>query len=145
MATERIVAKGLDVEKYEFVDSNGEYLFTVPLNTTDLDIVRRYESVVEWLNNIQVDTNATDEESTKAMLEISDQLKEQIDFMFGTKVSAEVFRVNPFSPMENGDLYVYVALDNIAALIETKMNARIKKAEKRMKKHTDKYTQKYHN
>ena len=40
------------VEEYEFVDANGKHLFTISFHPTDVGIVKRYEKVADYLNNL---------------------------------------------------------------------------------------------
>ena len=56
-------------------------------NPVDLNIIRRYEEVVANLEKMEVPEDATE----KDILELSDRLEEQIDYLLNSKASKSVF------------------------------------------------------
>lgn len=124
--------------KYEFLDSDGGILFTLRFNP-DLDIARRYEKTVDFLNNM---FEGQDEKDVDAFFAKSDELKEQLNEMFGSDISTPIFSVmNPFTPLENGKFYVEEIIEKLGQIVESELDVRVKRVQSRQSK----YTAKYHN
>lgn len=124
--------------EYEFLDSDGGILFTLRFNP-DLDIARRYEKTVDFLNNI---FDGQDEKDVDAFFAKSDELKEQLNEMFGSDISTPIFSVmNPFTPLENGKFYVEEIIEKLGQIVESELDVRVKRVQSRQSK----YTAKYHN
>ena len=124
--------------EYEFLDSDGGILFTLRFNP-DLDIVRRYEKTVDFLNNM---FEGQDEKDVDAFFAKSDELKEQLNEMFGSDISTPIFSVmNPFTPLENGKFYVEEIIEKLGQIVESELDVRVKRVQSRQSK----YTAKYHN
>lgn len=124
--------------EYEFLDSDGGILFTLRFNP-DLDIARRYEKTVDFLNNM---FEGQDEKDIDAFFAKSDELKEQLNEMFGSDISTPIFSVmNPFTPLENGKFYVEEIIEKLGQIVESELNVRVKRVQSRQSK----YTAKYHN
>lgn len=118
------------------VDDKGEIIGQFRFNPTDVDILRRYETVVDDLNAITV----TDGAGADEMLRISDEIKKQFDYLLNYNVSDGIFaKCNPFSMTASGDFYFENVLDGIAKLIEQTTNQRIEKKRKKIQKATAKY------
>lgn len=124
--------------EYEFLDSDGGILFTLRFNP-DLDIARRYEKTVDFLNNM---FEGQDEKDIDAFFAKSDELKEQLNEMFGSDISTPIFSVmNPFTPLENGKFYVEEIIEKLGQIVESELDVRVKRVQSRQSK----YTAKYHN
>lgn len=118
------------------VNDNGEIIGYIKFNPNDFDIIKRYDGVVETLNNISLSAEATPEE----LLKVSDQVKEQIDILLGYPVSEVIFsKCNPFTPVTNGDFFFENVLDGLVNLIERTMNQRLEKKRKKIQAATAKY------
>lgn len=118
------------------VDDKGDIIGQFRFNPSDMDILRRYESVVDVLNSITVADGAGAEE----MLKISDEIKKQFDFLLNYNVSDGIFaKCNPFSLTADGNFYFENVMDGIAGLIEKTTNQRIAKKLKKIQKATSKY------
>lgn len=116
------------------VEDKGGVIGTFMFNPTDMDIVKRYDEIVKKLEDLTADEKFED------LLEISDQLKEYMDYLLGYNVSDALFaKCNPLSLTTNGDLYFEVVLDGIVGLIEKTMETRVKKKQARIKRATSKY------
>lgn len=113
------------------VDDKGEIIGQFRFNPSDMDIVRRYETVVDALNAITIAEDAGADE----LLKISDEIKKQFDYLLNYNVSDGIFaKCNPFSMTAGGDFYFENVLDGIAGLIEKTTNQRIEKKKKKIKK-----------
>lgn len=124
--------------EYEFLDSDRGILFTLRFNP-DLDIARRYEKTVDFLNNM---FEGQDEKDVDAFFAKSDELKEQLNEMFGSDISTPIFSVmNPFTPLENGKFYVEEIIEKLGQIVESELDVRVKKVQSRQ----NRYTAKYHN
>ena len=80
-------------------------------NPVDLNIIRRYEEVVANLEKMEVPEDATE----KDILELSDRLEEQIDYLLNSKASKSVFAIcNPLTLTESGDFFIENIIVEIA-------------------------------
>ena len=55
----------ISLDEYEFVDTDGKVLFSVAFNPADINIIRRYEKVVEEIEKI--DLSSFGEETAAAL------------------------------------------------------------------------------
>lgn len=118
------------------VNDNGEIIGHIRFNPNDIDIVRRYESVIETLNKVTL----PDKPTTEELLEFSDIIKAQIDALLGYPVSDVLFsKCNPLSPITNGDLFFENVLEGLKVLIETTFKQKIEKKRKKIQAATSKY------
>lgn len=130
----KIVIDTADKE-YSFYNKRDEHLFDIILNPADLDIVKRYDTVVDTLNNLDIKDDDVD-----AFYKADVMMKEQIDYLLNAPLSGKVFaQCNPFSPLESGKLFVEEVLEAVASVIEKEMNVRTKKVNSRIQKYTAKY------
>ena len=105
-------------------------------NPVDLNIIRRYEEVVANLEKMEVSEDATE----KDILELSDRLEEQIDYLLNSKASKSVFAIcNPLTLTESGDFFIENIIVEIADVIEQVTDQRIKKKQAKIKRATSKY------
>lgn len=116
--------------------ADGELIGQFAFNPNDLDILKRYEIVVNALEKIKVPKDA----DADAILAVSDELKKQMDYLLNFPVSDDIFaKCNPLTLTENGNFYIENVIDGIAGLIEQVMNTRIEKKRKKIEKATAKY------
>ena len=105
-------------------------------NPVDLNIIRRYEEVVANFEKMEVPEDATE----KDILELSDRLEEQIDYLLNSKASKSVFAIcNPLTLTESGDFFIENIIVEIADVIEQVTDQRIKKKQAKIKRATSKY------
>lgn len=118
------------------IDDKGEVIGQFRFNPADIDIVRRYEKVVEALEAITFSNNTDADEMFKA----SDEVKKQMDYLLNYNVSNEIFaKCNPFTLTDSGDFYVEKVFEEIGGLIEEKMNKRLEKKKAKIRKATAAY------
>lgn len=99
-------------------------------NPVDLNIIRRYEEVVANLEKMEVPEDATE----KDILELSDRLEEQIDYLLNSKASKSVFAIcNPLTLTESGDFFIENIIVEIADVIEQVTDQRIKRNRRKLK------------
>ena len=128
----------ISLDEYEFVDADGKVLFSVAFNPADINIIRRYEKVVEEIEKI--DLSSFGEETAAALENAEKGLGEQLDLLLNADVSKEIFAVmSPFTPLANGKLYAEEIIEKIGSVIETETGKRLKKVQNRIGKYTAKY------
>lgn len=117
-------------------EKDGGTLGHLKFNPNDFDIITRYESVAKELESIQIDKDSGE----NALFEVSDKIKEQIDYLLNFNVSGEVFAVcNPLTLVSDGDFYVEKVLEGIGNLIEQVTNQRLEKKKTKIQKATAQY------
>lgn len=118
------------------VNDNGEVIGQIRFNPADFDIIKRYEEVVDEMNDYTIPENPTEKE----LLDFTYKVKELTDKLLGYPVSDVLFgRTNPYTPNGKGELFFENVWDGLKALIETTMNQRIEKKLKKIKAATAKY------
>ena len=84
-------------------NEDDEEIGRFPFNPVDLNIVRRYEEVVANLEKMELPEDATEQD----ILELSDKLEGQIDYLLNSKASKSVFAIcNPLTLTESGDFFI---------------------------------------
>lgn len=154
MAAKQIKTNISSGEEYEFLDINGKPLFTICINPTDMGLIKRADELVDFLNNLIILEEKTDDETEEnrdletdmkvifmTLEKAEKELAEKLDHLFNAPISDQIYSVmDPFTPLKNGKLYIEEILDSISSVIEAEMKQRTKKVQSRM----DKYTAKYH-
>ena len=117
-------------------NEDDEEIGRFPFNPVDLNIVRRYEEVVANLEKMELPEDATEQD----ILELSDKLEGQIDYLLNSKASKSVFAIcNPLTLTESGDFFIENIIVEIADIIEQVTDQRIKKKQAKIKRVTSKY------
>lgn len=117
-------------------NEDDEEIGRFPFNPVDLNIVRRYEEVVANLEKMELPEDATEQD----ILELSDKLEGQIDYLLNSKASKSVFAIcNPLTLTESGDFFIENIIVEIADIIEQVTDQRIKKKRAKIKRATSKY------
>lgn len=125
-------------------DEEGNELGKIKINPSDMNIVTRYEKVVEDLNGTEFGEER--ELTTEELIKFSDTIKEKFDYLLDYPVSEVLFsKCNPLTVISNGDFFFENVLIAVASLIEKITNQRVEKKLKKIKKVTSKYEKKYHN
>ena len=111
-------------------NEDDEEIGRFPFNPVDLNIVRRYEEVVANLEKMELPEDATEQD----ILELSDKLEGQIDYLLNSKASKSVFAIcNPLTLTESGDFFIENIIVEIADIIEQVTDQRIKKKQAKIK------------
>ena len=123
--------------EYEFLDTDGKVLFVINFNP-DLDIARRYDKTVDFLNGMFAYQKTADD--TSLFFAKCDELKEQLNELFNSDIATPIFSVmNPFTPLESGKFYIEEIVEKLGVIVETELNTRVKKVQSRQNKYTAKY------
>lgn len=119
-------------ELIEIVDSDGNVTGHFRWNPSDLDIVKRFDSVVNFFNSMQVNENNADE--------ISKAIKNQANYLLDSPDAAEeLFHCNPLTPRSDGTYYFEYVFNTLAEFVKSELKVRVPKVTSRMKKYTAKY------
>lgn len=127
------------IKSYEIEDVTGNVVGVISFNPSDSNIIQKYNDVVSALEdyfNARKENAFTEEEFVAAQNVIVDKLGELI----GKDSAKTIFDISgPFSPMQNGALYLENVVNALGGIIEKETKKRMKKVETRM----DKYLQGY--
>ena len=117
-------------------DTDGECLGKMTFIPTDSDILKRYGDVVEFFNSTEFSEGSSEQE----IMEYSDHVKEQFDYLFGYKVSEALFqKCGPLTIVSGGEFFFESVLDGISSIIEQITNERIEKRMAKVRKATARY------
>lgn len=118
------------------IRDKGVAIGTFEFNPNDLDIVKRYENVIEELQKM----NFPEDSDETAVFALSDEIKKQFDYLLNYNVSESIFcKCNPLTLTTSGDFYCENVLEQIAGVIEKVTEQRIKRKQAKIKKATAKY------
>lgn len=124
---------------------NGDSSAIIELNISDIGIIERLrvglDKLEEEMKNIS--DIPDDDIDLSAKLKKADQrMREQIDFIFDSPVSAVCARGGTMYDPKDGKFRYEVIIDGLLKLYTDNINKEAALIEKRIKKHTDKYTSK---
>lgn len=120
---------------YNIKNKQGKMLGRFEFRPTDTNIVRRYEEVVDYLNNFSIPDD-TEESYKIAEKEIS----EKLSYLIGGNAEKDFFSImGPFSPLPSGEFFMENVVNAIASVIEKEMNVSTKRVQRRMNKYVAKY------
>lgn len=121
---------------YEVIDKNGNVIGEFEFVPTDVGILNRYEKVIDFFNSKKFSDSIKENE----LIEFSNEIKEQFDYLFNYPVSDGLFaKCDPLTVTANGDFFFEAAIDAIAKVIESTMKKRVDKKLAMVKKVTEKY------
>ena len=99
-------------KEYNIQNQHGETLAVFRFRPSDTKIISRYEEVQKFFENFSTEEN----ESVK---ECEQRVIERIDYLVGADTGSTFFSVlGPFSPMNNGKLFVEVCMDALRVVID---------------------------
>lgn len=125
-----------DREWIEIVNSNKQVTGGFWWNPSDLDIVKRCEIAIEKLQKFELPK----ENGMDGIFAASDEMKKIFDDLLNSDASSELFKnCNPLSPCADGSLWCEYVMDVIVKFIESELDVRIKKANAKTRKYTEKY------
>ena len=131
------------LESFEIFDKKtkkklGEFEF----NPSDIGILKRYEDVVNVLNTFMDDVSEERfKKETKKILEEKEKIvTEQINYLFGAEIAENFFSItSPFTPVGNGELFLFNVLNAIANVVESETGERVKRISAKVNKYSAKY------
>lgn len=124
--------------EYEFLDADGNILFTIRFNP-DLDIARRYNKTVDFLNKM-FSNIGQDEKNADVFFDKCDELRDELNELFNCDIATPIFSVmNPFTPLESGKFYIEEIMEKLGDIVEAEFDTRVKRVQNRQNKYTAKY------
>lgn len=128
-----VVDDGL--KTYTIENKRGDYLGEFTFNPSDTNIIKRHEEVIDFLNNVNLE-----EYEEGKILDLENALKEKIDYLLNADTSETFFKIcGPLTPLVSGETFVENIIAAIGIVIEKEMGVRMKKANDRINKYTQKY------
>jgi hypothetical protein len=124
---------------YEIVNLDDQVIGTFTFNPSDMSIIERYDAVVksleEYFNSIR-EAGFTQQ----ALIDAQNAIKEKLKELIGGDAIDSFFAIcAPFTPMQNGSLYLEVVVNALGEIIEKETKKRMKKVETRMDKYLKDY------
>ena len=120
----------------ELEDKNGNVIGEFEFVPTDTDILKRFDAVVDAMNNLQLGENP----AAEAIVQASDTVREQFDYLLGGKVSDGIFaKCGPFTTVKSGNFFFEEVLEGVGNLIESTTKQRINKKLSKARKAAAKY------
>lgn len=126
-------------KSYEIVNQDDKVIGTFTFNPSDTNIVQKYDAVVDSLDKYFDEikgANFTKESFIAAQDAIIDKFSELV----GEDASKTFFSIcGPFTPMQNGNLYLQNVIEAVAGIIEKETQKRMKKVQSKMDKYLEGY------
>lgn len=123
--------------RYTVKDEHGRLMGTLFWNPADTGILERYNEVVAYFDSIVVPEDGTEQ----FIIDTNKGIVEKLSYMLNEDTSESLFsKVAPLSILANGNVFVYELLEKIAMLVEKESKVRVKRANTKI----NKYTQRYH-
>ena len=120
---------------YTIKNKRGKIIGEFEFRPSDTNIVKRYEEVVDYLNNFKMP-----EDTEEAFLAAENEIKVKMSYLIGGDAGEAFFSIlGPFSALASGELFVENVLGAISKVIEKEMSVRTKKVQRRMNKYVAKY------
>ena len=120
---------------YTIKNKRGKVIGEFEFRPSDTNIVKRYEEVVDYLNNFKMP-----EDTEEAFLAAENEIKVKMSYLIGGDAGEAFFSIlGPFSALASGELFVENVLGAISKVIEKEMSVRTKKVQRRMNKYVAKY------
>lgn len=127
---------------YDLVNEKDELLGQISFNPSDVNITQRYKKVVDDLEKMDVGEKPSNEadDLIESIRKVDEIIYEKINYLTNADIAATLFSImGPFSPMPTGQYFVEYILEMIGNIITQETGARVKKMSKHIQKHTKKY------
>lgn len=133
------------LKSYEVADKDGNVLGTVTINPSDVGMAGRVSEAMETIKALTEKAEAVDKSdgfaAAAAIAEIDHAIKDQVDYIFGSKVSEVFFgTVSSLATCENGNSVLENVLNALMPIVEASCKAANENRQKRVSAHTAKYT-----
>lgn len=129
-------------------NKQGEEIGVFYFRPTDINIIKRYNEVIDKfdnivapLENVGISSDGTaqdmnDQAAIEALKDAETRLFEATDYLFGGNMSEAFFgKMNPFSPV-NGHFYCESAINAVGSFINTQFDRETKKISSRVSRYT---------
>lgn len=124
-------------KSYQIVNQNGKALGVFCFNPSDVNIVEKYNQMVDEVSEALAKVDNGEEEAIK---EVSGIIRNKMDYLFGEETSKSFFTItSPLTPLSNGQLFIENVITAIGKVIEHETKRRVAEVRERMNKYTAKY------
>lgn len=133
------------VKYYDFKDQHGDILATLRFVPSDIDIFDRAKEVYGQISAMEKEVSEIQNQpmSDDAALEIKNkyakEIKDSLDRLFHSDTSGFFEIAGPFTPMENGNIWVMVLVEKAVEIIREVMPKNMQKVEQESNKYLEKY------
>ena len=127
---------------YNIKNKRGEFLGKFVFIPSDMSIIDRYQHAVSTFDSLQekLRNEPGDADIIKLKKECEEDIKKEIDYMFGADASGTFFTITtPFTPLDSGEFFVESVLNAVRLIIEKETGKRLEKAKSRASKYTERY------
>lgn len=127
------------LETFNLVFKGRDEAVAISFNPNDIDMLIRIKKSQENIANALKDI--PDGEDTETLQKINEVVYNEIDYIFGSKISDKVFKhCSPLALNDKGETYVERFLNAVAPHISSRIEAAQKASNERVAKYTAKYT-----
>lgn len=129
-------------------NKQGEEIGVFYFRPTDINIIKRYNEVIDKfdnivapLENVDISSDGTAQDvndlaAIEALKDAEKRLFEATDYLFGGNMSEAFFgKMNPFSPV-NGHFYCETAINAVGNFINTQFDRETKRISSRVSRYT---------
>lgn len=129
------------LKTYDIEDQEGNILGSFSFNPSDTGIVKRYDSAIEKFDSVFDEIKKMEKpDSTEILNMLDEKASELLNQIFNANIADNFFAImGPFSPLDNGNLFIEEVINAIGAVIEAETGNRVQKVSTKIKKHTAKY------
>lgn len=129
------------VKTYEIEDENGKELGVISIYPNDFNIGKRAKEVqikiMDYINAAEKIVNEREEDVIEEITELDNKIKEQLDYLFNTKISETVFKgLHCLNVTAGGKYFIESFLDMIIPVINSEMDKAIEVSKQRVNKYT---------
>ncbi|CRZ34926.1 hypothetical protein DFR55_10982 [Herbinix hemicellulosilytica] len=130
------------VKTYEIEDENGNVLGTINIYPRDFNIGKRakeaQKKIEEYINEAEILAVENEEDAIDKITEIDNKIKEQLDYIFNSKVSETVFKGLHCLDVvaSTGKYFIESFLDTILPVLSKELDAAVKASEKNIEQYT---------
>ena len=118
----------------------------IELNTSDISVISRLEQIypkmLKFVDEAQSSVGEDSDKALDAMMEINGKMKDLLDWAFDSKVADKACPEGTLFDPINGKFRFEYIMERLIGLYDTNFNNEFALLQKRMNKHTAKYTKK---
>lgn len=121
-------------------EQTGQELGVIYFNPSDVGLATRWEAARKAIKEATETMPKSGDGMLEALGELDNRVKAQLDYAFGTPVSAVLFQqVSSLALCDDGRMVIENVLDALAPIVEDAQQTAVKAGEARVKSRTVKY------
>lgn len=133
--------KELQKKKFRLDRDNNR---VIELNTSDITVISRLEEIypkmLAFVEEARLEDEENPEETLKVLTQINDKMKELLDYAFDSKVADKACPQGTLFDPINGKFRFEYIMEKLIGLYDTNFKNEFALMQKRLNKHTSKYT-----